>query len=186
MFPWFHDFLIEGVDHSNKALGEWGICIVWRNLNSIFCSVTFQSAYSVRPCVELSFLFCFYSHSSFKKWRTSLVVHFVNPIEACLWTLPVMNYLYRGLHCCRIVWSEEQAQFDLFLWIILDSVFPSGTPQGFSASVLYVERHVVKGALLVQGVSESPFQRFISSMKFTPNSYTLLWPFLLLRCHYAF
>lgn len=46
--------------------------------------------------------------------------------------------------------------------------------QGFSASVLYVERHVVKGALLVQGVSESPFQRFISSMKFTPNSYTLL------------
>lgn len=46
-------------------------------------------------------------------------------------------------------------------------------PQGFSASVLYVERHVVKGALLVQGVSESPFQRFISSMKFTPNSF--LW-----------
>ena len=132
MFPWFHDFLIEGVDHSNKALGEWGICIVWRNLNSIFCSVTFQSAYSVKPCVELSFLFCFYSHSSFKKWRTSLVVHFVNPREACLWTLPVMNCLYRGLNWCRIVWSEEQAQFDLFSWIILDSVFPSGSPGLFS------------------------------------------------------
>ena len=84
MFPWFHDFLIEGVDHSNKELGEWGICIVWRNLNSIFCSVTFQSAYSVRPCVELSFLFCFYSQSSFKKWRTSLVVHFVLIRHTCI------------------------------------------------------------------------------------------------------
>lgn len=43
----------------HKALGGWGICILWRNLNSIFCSVTSQSAYSVRPCIKLSFLFLF-------------------------------------------------------------------------------------------------------------------------------
>lgn len=36
--------LSRGSGSFHKALGGWGICIIWRNLNSIFCSVTSQSA----------------------------------------------------------------------------------------------------------------------------------------------
>lgn len=85
----------RGSGSFHKALGGWGIHIIWRNLNSIFCSVTFQSAESVRPCIDCLLFFCFYSQPSFKKkCRTRPLVHFVTPAEACLWTLPVMNWLF--------------------------------------------------------------------------------------------
>lgn len=34
----------RGSGSFHKALGGWGICILWRNLNSIFCSLTSQRA----------------------------------------------------------------------------------------------------------------------------------------------
>lgn len=67
VFPLVSWLPYRGSGSLHKAWGGWGICILWRNWNSIFCSVTCQSAYSVRPCIKLSFFVCFYSQPFCKK-----------------------------------------------------------------------------------------------------------------------
>lgn len=123
----------RGSGSFHKALGGWGIHIIWRNLNSIFCSVTFQSAESVRPCIDCLLFFCFYSQPSFKKSAEQGQLYILwlqqRPVcEHCQWWT---DCSYRGLNRCGIVWSIEQAQFDLFSWIIKDLTFPPGFPRAF-------------------------------------------------------
>lgn len=183
-------FPYRGSGSFHKALGGWGICIIWRNLNSIFCSVTFQSAYSIRPCIELSsffFFFIFYSQPPFKKRKKNKPSYilcessrglFVN--IANKWTVS-----YPALNQCRIAWNGEQAQFDLFSWSFLDITSPQGFPGLFFLSSLCRKR-CGQGVPASSEVSESPVQRSVASMKFCSNSYKVLWSFLPLGCCYSF
>lgn len=160
--------------------GGWGICIVRRNLNSIFCSVTFQSAYLERPCIESSFLFCFYSQASFKKKKkmnkpsctfsessSGLFVNIARETPFLSWS-----------HLRQSVWTRKPAWFDLFWWLLLDLTLPTGMPSTLLPLSSLEKSLGPGGYLLVCKVSESAFRRSVSFMKFTPKLFQVLWPFL--------